>query len=416
MPVASVSPSVDRYRFVVGGFVAWAFFSSAAGLSVISPVLPLIREDYGINHTAAGLLVGAASVVWGIFGIPGALLVGRLGSKRTFTLAWLLTSLSALVALSPGFEELLALRVLYGLGLATMVPATGSLFMQWFRPSELTAATGVSFLFVTLGMVVSVATAAPLAEAFGWQRAVGLYGAIGLAGTAAWSIWGRARYEARDGTFSLGFREIRSLLTGRFVLVIAVANAACWAHYMELSAWLPTFYNETRDITLTRAGFITSLMPLAGIFGLAIGTILPLRSVSPRTLLFVAGATAGVGGLGSFLVDNDGVTYACVMLLGMGYWLSNPTIFGLPASLPGMTPERLAYVWGWYATLSGLSAFVSPLAVGALRDATGTFVPGFLVFGVAAWLLFASGIILPEAGRGQRAGPRGTLSTAPAQD
>ena len=126
----------DSYRFVIGGLTLWAHFAGGASFQALSPVLPLISEEYGIGHATAGLLVGVVLIIMGAFGLPGGIIAGRLGLRKTYTAAWLLMSLMTLVALSPGFGGLLALRVAFGLGMAAMLPATAPLLMQWFRPKE----------------------------------------------------------------------------------------------------------------------------------------------------------------------------------------------------------------------------------------------------------------------------------------
>jgi cyanate permease len=61
-----------------------------------------------------------------------------------------------------------------------------------------------------------------------------------------------------------------------------------------------------------------------------------------------------------------------------------------------VTQQKVAVVWGTLVTVSGLGMFLSPLIIGAIRDATGTFVPGFIIFAVGAWFLFVAGILLPR--------------------
>jgi len=68
--------------------------------------------------------------------------------------------------------------------------------------------------------------------------------------------------------------------------------------------------------------------------------------------------------------------------------------------MPGMTPERVAIVWGSYLTASGFGMFLAPLVVGGLRDITGSFLPGFAVCAVAAGSLLIAGILLPRSDTG----------------
>ncbi len=397
----------SSYRYAIAGLTVWAHLAAGLSFAVVSPVLPLISEDHGITHTSAGLLVGVVTLIQAAFGVPAGILVGRVGIKRTYSAALLLMGTSVFMVLSPGFAELVVLRLLFGLGMGIIFPATGPVIMQWFRPSEMSVVTSMNVVAMSLGMVVSVSTAVPLAGVLGgWENVMAVYGAVALAGGGAWMLWGRVEGGAAVAPL-LSWKEIKAVLRSRFVLLLGVADAACFSQYMALAAWLPTFYHETRDMSLTQAGFITSLLPFTGIFAVLLGGFLPLK-IGPRKLfLIVPGALAALGGLGSFLFDAPAITYLAVIVLGVGSWMYVPSLLTLPTEFPGMTPQRVAIVWGWITTVTGAGAFISPLAVGALRDGTGSYLPAFLIFAVIAWFLVVAGFMMPDtrSRRDEKAGP-----------
>ena len=404
------------YRYVIGGLTLWAHFATGLSFQSVSPVLPLITDDYGINHTTAGVLVGIVMIIHGAFGIPGGIIVGRVGVWRIYTVSWFMMGALTLMALSPGFGGLMALRIIYGLGVAAMLPATGPLIMQWFRPREVPIITSLNIACVSLGIMVSVSTAAPLADLIGWETVLGLFGAVGLAGAFAWLAWGKAREEAWEAAAPLSPKEIWSVLKNKTIFLLGLADTACFSMYVALTGWLPTFYNEVRGMSLAEAGFLTSLLPFMGIFAVLLGGFLPLR-IRPRRLFFIVpGVMAGVGGLGSFLIDNTAVTYFSVILMGLGAWLYVPSLLTLPIELPGMTPQKVALAWGWIMTASGVGTFIAPLVVGIMKDSTGSFTPGFLIFGLLAWFLFVAGFLLPGTGGRMAQPPSAVASLAPAPD
>ena len=376
----------------------WARLAFGLSFVALSPILPLITEDYGISHAMAGFLVAVVFIIGAAFGLPGGVIVGRLGLRRTYTLSLFMMGSMTLMFLSPGFYGLLALRIVYSLGAALLTPATGHLVMQWFRSRELPIITGLTLASTSIGFVISLATAALLADILGWQRVLGLFGAVGLAAAFAWLIWGKAQEGMGDIRPPVPWQDIRSILRNRTIWLICTADAAVFMQYFALSSWLPTFYNESRGMSLTQAGFIISLLPFMGIFAVLLGGFLPSQIGSKRLFLIVPGAMAGLGGLGSYLISDTTLTYVAVMILGLGTWLCIPTILTLPMEMRGMTPERTALYWGWLATVSGIGMFTAPLVVGAMRDSMGTFVPGFLIFSALAWFLFAAGFLLPKAG------------------
>ncbi len=388
--------TLSPYRFVIGGLTVSANLAIGLSFQSVSPILPIIQEDYSINSTNAGLLLAVVMGIQGAGGIPMGIVIGRIGIKASYTISLFLIGSLILAALSPNFPSLLVLRGLYGLGFVTLIAATGPLIMNWFRPRELAAITSINIACFALGVAISLSAAAPLSDVMGWDRTLGLFGAFGLATAFAWMVWGKTRETEVSVTPAPTRSEIWDVLKNRTVLLLGIADGTGFALYLTLSGWLPTYYNESRGMSLTEAGFITSLLPFMGIGGVLLGGFLPLKIGNRRLFLIVPGAMIALGGLGSFLIDIRAVMYLSVSVLGIGSLLYVPTLFTLPMELPGMNPKRVALVWGWIMSARGLVAFVSPLVVGAFKDSLDTFVPGFLIFAMLAWSLCIVGFMLPK--------------------
>ena len=405
---------VSSYRFVIGGLVLWGHLATGASLPIVSPILPIISADYGINHASASLLVSAWTISFAVFCLPASILVGRIGVWRTYTISWILTGLPTLAVLSPSFEGLLVLRVASGMGAAMMVPATGPLLMQWFRPREIPIMASLNMATASLGLVVSTSVAAPLANVMDWKLVVGLFGASGLAAAFAWMFWGKTREDVGGRTGApVEWGQVWAVLRNRTILLLGFADSVCFAQYFALSAWLPTFYNETRGMSLSEGGFITSQFHFMGIFGVLVGGVLALKVRPRRKVLILAGAIVGVFGLGTFLVENTPVNYGAVMVVGFAAWLYTPIIFTLPMELPGMTPNKVAIAWASVITAEMIGVSIAPPVVGAMADSLGTFIPGFVVFNAVAWLLFISAFFLPEPSPETDVSPGPTASATP---
>ena len=389
-------PRGHRYRYVIGGLVFWAHLSVGLNFQSLSPLLPLITEEYNISSTAGGLLISLALLLFAVFSLPGSMLAPGLGVRRVYTLSWLMVGLCTLSFLAPNFASLLVIRIIFGLGMALIMPATGPLIMGWFRPSEALVLTSLNVAALSLGIALSASTAVPLANHLGWEGALGVFGAVGLVGAVAWAVWGKVGVEASSSPDRFSWRDVSETLRRRAVLLTGIGDAACFAQYVALTSWLPTFFSQTRDLSLSQAGLITSALPLAGVAAVLFAGFLSLRVTSRRMFFIVPGIMAGVGGLGTVLVDNTAIALVCIGLLGIGSWLYVPMLFVLPMELDGMTPGKVAVAWGWIMAVSGMGGFVAPLVVGILRDATGSFLPGFLVFAALAWMLVVAGFSVPE--------------------
>lgn len=396
--LGSQTHSYQRYRFVIGGLILFAHFSVGINFFVVAPLFPLIIDDFGVSRATVSLLIALALLIHSFFGLPGGILAVRFGLKRMYFLGWLLMGISVLSALAPNFGSLLVLRLAFGIGFGAIIPASGPLLMQWFRPREVTIMNGLDIAALSLGVALSVSVAAPLANTIGWQNTLSVFGGIALFGAVLWGILGKVTADARNTGKGISLKEVGSVLRNRTIQILVVADALVFMQYTALTSWLPTFYNEIRGMSLTEAGFITGLLPFVGVFAVLVGGFLPLRFESKKPFFIVPGLLLALGGLGSFLIDSTFGIYVSIILLGIGSWSYAPTLLSLPIELPDMTPEKVAVVWGTFVTVSGLGMFVSPIVVGAIRDGTGTFVPGFIIWAVGAWALFIAGFILPKVG------------------
>jgi cyanate permease len=385
-----------RYRFVIGGLILAVHFTVGLNAFVVSPILPLAIDDFGISRATASLLVALVSLSQAAFGLPGGILVTRFGLKRVYSVAWLLIAVSVLAAVAPNFVSLVAVRVAFGIGFGIIIPATGPLLMQWFRPREVLMMNGLDIALLSLGVSLSIATVSPLSELMEWQHALGIYGGVGVLGAIAWLVLGKAQDIGQTSGPSLSRRDVWGVLRNRVILLLVAADALVFMQYAGLTSWLPTFFNETRGMSLNQAGFVTGLLPFVGIFAVLTGGALGMKYTATRPFFLVPGLLVGVGGLGSFLFGNIAFIYLAVILLGVGSWSFTPKLLSLPMELV-VTQQKVAVVWGTFVTVSGTCMFLSPIVIGALRDVTGSFVPGFAIFGVGAWFLFLAGILYPMA-------------------
>jgi len=400
-PQQTVSP----YRYVVGGLIVFLNFSIGLSFFAVSPLLPLVIDDCSVSRTLASLLMSLVILVQAIFSIPGGVLAARLDKKLTLGVGALLCSSMGLSWLAGGFGVLLALRVVYGLGMAVVWPVTGPLIMQWFTSRDRPLWNSLSMAACSSGMAVSMFIAAPLAEPLGWRGSLSVLSIASLAGTVLWLLFGRSADRPRVAQVRFSSREIVATLFCRSTLLIGVADAFCYALSSALTSWLPTYYNEVRGMALTQVGLITGFLPFAGMLAVLAGGALAVKFQRRKPLLVLPGLFIGLAGFGSFLSSDLTLIYASVLLLGFVSWFWCPILFVIPMELEGATPSGVAMTWGMVGTLTCTMAFVSPLTVGAMTDALGSYIPGFSLWAGLSYCFLLAVLLLPETGRSAEAHP-----------
>ncbi len=387
----------NRYRYVIGAMVIAAHLTVGLNLFAVSPLLPLAIEEYGINRTSAGLLVSFPMLLGAIFGLPGGILISRIGIRRAFFFGWVSISLLALSYVAPNFWVMIVLRLLFGVGFAFVITASGPMLMQWFRSKEMLVMNALITAVMSLGIAISVASAAPLAEVSSWKASLTIFAGIGVLGTLVWVWAGRRVTEDMGNTAMIRLSDVGAVLKNRTIALLILADAGVFIQYSAFTGWLPTFYTEDRGISLSEAGIITGILPFVGVFAVLVGGLLPGRVGSPRSLFMGAGLLVISGGLGAFLSPHMTGIYISVIILGIGSWLYIPTLLTLPMQMTGMTPGHVAVVWGAFLTFSGITMFLAPILVGALRDLSGSFFLGLAICAVFSWSLFISGVLLPRS-------------------
>ncbi len=91
-------------------------FATSLGDAAIIPVLPEIRDGFGLSGVETGMLLSATTLAMLCAAVPVGLLAGRLGTRRLLLTSAVLLPLSMLgQALAPGLAALLAARLVFGL-------------------------------------------------------------------------------------------------------------------------------------------------------------------------------------------------------------------------------------------------------------------------------------------------------------
>ena len=390
---ASVSP---RYRFVIAALILAAHLSIGLNFFSVTPLLPLVIDDYEVNRASAGLLIALPTVVKALIGLPGSLVINRLGLNRSFTLSWFMLGMLAFSPLATEFHTMILLRLLYGLGAGLMMTASASLIMQWFPTNEVPIVNTLLLVVVSLGVAASISLAVPLSNSMSWEAVLGVFGAIGLLGAIAWTLLGKTGSTTQEASALFTLRDVWNVFRDRTIFLLVVGDALVFIHYAAVTSWLPSFLHEFRGVSLEQAGYITSLLPAIGVVAVLIGGFLSIRIKARRPFFIIPGIIVGLGGFGSFLLADLNAIYLSVIMIGVGTWIYQPILLTLPMQLPWMTPRKIAVVWGASLTIAGLGMFLSPIVVGASRDLFQTFVPGFTVWAILAWALVITGLYLPN--------------------
>lgn len=161
--------------------VSIALFMTALDNLVVGVALPSIRVDLGGSIESLEWTVNAYTLTFAVLLITGAALGDRFGRKRMFNIGLgIFTVASALAALAPSIEGLIAARALQGLGAAIVLPLTLTLLSEAVAPEKRGMALGIWAGVSGLGVALGPFVGGAVVEGIAWQWIFWLNVPIGL--------------------------------------------------------------------------------------------------------------------------------------------------------------------------------------------------------------------------------------------
>ncbi len=360
------------------------------GQGVISPVLPLYAESFGVGLAAIGVALSAFALARVVLNTPLGLLADRRGRRPLLVFGPVLVSAGMLgSALAPSLLVLSLWRLVAGAGSAMYMTGAMIYIADIAAPDQRARYIGTNQAALGLGVAIGPAVGGFLADRYGLRApfylvavsalVAGLYAALRLSETRPnhLAVSGRKR------------TEWRGLLRSKAFLAVAVVAMA-------------TFF--------TRGAARLTLIPLMGSRELDlsagdIGLVLSAVAVANLVLVTPAGYLADRWGTRVAVIPSMWTTALALVLfafadsltpflLAAGFLAISSAVTGpAPAAFvaDASPDEARGMAFGFYRTAGDLGLLIGPPLVGLVADASG-FGAAFIVNAVvvaAAVVVFA---------------------------
>jgi CP family cyanate transporter-like MFS transporter len=347
----------------------------------VGPLLPEIDDDLDVSHAIAGLLGTIPVLCMGLFAPPAAFLGGRLGTRAAIGACLAgIAAFGLARAAAPGAPLVFALTLPIGIGMGLAGALMPVVVKEHFahRPAF---ASGIYTTGIQVGSSLSSALAVPIAAAWGgWRAALVVFSACTVLIFAVWMLLTPPERDHRR-TAPPRLPWGRRLVWG-LVLVFALQSLV----YYGLVAWMPDSFQE-RGWSGESAGALLGVMSIAAVPG---GFLVPYfadRRGSRRQWMELTAGAILVGTIGVAALPDAGFLWA--VFAGFGIGSTFPLTLTLPLDATSKPSEAGAVV-GLMLGAGYTIAAAGPIALGAVRDLTGSFATSLWVLVVLAVALLAA--------------------------
>ena len=348
-----------------------------------------IQKEFSLSNKELGLVFSGFAYPYLLFQVIGGWVGDRLGPRKTLFICGTIWAVAtAVTGLAIGLWSLMAFRIMLGFGEGATFPTATRAMQSWTPAHRRGFAQGITHAFARLGNAVTPPLVAALVLWSSWRGAFLVLGVASLVWVIVW--WLYYRDDPREHP-SITPEDLAPLppptpkkaarkvpwrrLIWRMAPVTVTYFCYGWSLWLFLN-WLPSFFKEGQHIDLKKSALYSSGVFFAGVVGDTLGGVLSdhmLRKTGrvtfSRLVVIVPSMLCAAGCLIPVPFVHDTVTLT--LCLSGGFFFLEMVIGPIWSVPMDIAPQYSGIASGLMNTGSALAAIVSPLAFGAIVDATG---------------------------------------------
>lgn len=357
-----------------------AFALCFAVFGSVSAMMPVLKKQFHLAPVQASIAMAVPVLLGSLGRIPLGLLADRLGGRKVFTWTMIVSVAAALLmGTVENYSQLLLFGFFTGIALASF--SVGVAFVSGWYPAEKQGfALGV-YGAGNVGQSLAAFGAPLLFLHAGFRNTFWSFAVLLAVWCALFIVFAK---DAPRTAAPKSLVQMAQPLSEKMSWVLSFFYFLTFGGFVAMSIYLPMFLTELFKLTPQDAGFrtagfvllATAMRPVGGWLSDKVGglTILvwifPFVTAMALLLTFETMVPFTIGALG--------------MAAAIG--LGNGAVFKL---VPQYFPHSVGAVTGLVGAMGGLGGFFPPLALGFIRQQTGSFFWGFGLLALFALLCLA---------------------------
>jgi len=348
-----------------------AHFSHHVLTALPVPLLPFIRDDFGLDYTQAGLVIAAFNLAYGIGQLPAGWLADRIGPRLLITIG---ISGVALAGLLVGFSQtyimMIVFLVLMGVLGGGYHPAAPPVISTLVEPKNQGRVLGVHLIGGSSSFFLTHLIGIAIAATWGWRGSfIGLAVPIIVFGIVFYMLLGR-RADIRKTEHGITDSYSQAPPTpGRLRRLVSFIILSMFNHAVIFSivAFIPLFLVDHFGVGKETAAVFLAIIYSAGLWASPLGGYLSDRLGRVPVVLvacFIAGPVIYLLNLVPYGLGMG----VLLITLGMVMYVRQPVA---EAYIIGQTSERNR------STILGIYYFGAIEGIGILTPVVGYFIDQF---------------------------------------
>lgn len=352
--------------------ISAAHFVSHYYILILAPLLPFVRDAYGVSYTEIGLALTAFNIVTGALQTPAGFLVDWLGARVILIIGLLIGATAfVVVGLVDSYWVLVAMFGLAGVGNTVYHPADYALLSQHVPSERIGQAFSIHTFAGMMGSAFAPASLLMMQSVWGWR---GAFIGAGLFGFAVAAILMLVRDnapahaappapKAGEDRPAEGWRLLMTapILMNLFFFVLIAMISGGMFNYSVVA--LGALYGT--DVAVANSA-LSSLLLLSA-FGVLAGGVIATR-VSRHAWVAALGLAA-MALMSALVAQFDLGTVLLVVVMtafGFFYGIIMPSRDMIVRDVT--PPGSFGKVFGFVTTGFNIGGIVSPLIFGAIMD------------------------------------------------
>jgi ACS family glucarate transporter-like MFS transporter len=351
-------------------------------------------KELGLDPVAMGYILSAFAWAYVLGQIPGGALLDKFGSKTIYVISLVVWSLfTAMQGLAGFFTGLMAATLLFamrfavGLGESPSFPANARIVAAWFPGSERGTASAIFNSAQYFSLVAFAPLMGWLAHSFGWRSVFWVMGAVGVIAAIVFAklIHSPLAHPAVNKANGAAFNwaNVKQVLGSRMLLGVYLGQYCINVLTYFFVTWFPIYLVKERGLSILQAGFTAALPALCGFAGGILGGMISDGLLKKTGNLDIARKTPLLLGmvLATCIILCNYVEQEWLVIVIMAAAFFGKGVASLGwAVVADTSPKEMAGVTGGiFNTFGNVAGIVTPIVIGYIVKATGSF-DGALIF------------------------------------